>query len=204
MFSGGGGIGLTGLAFGPFGLLAARTRVLPRILAILGLFLITSWFLTLQESRYLIPAYPIAAVFAALGWRHIQTERPRFSGLLCGTVIACSLLYGLFMIGANRWSDLRRFFSSPFAAEQREERIPFLRSFEYLNAEPSVKRVLVLDRSVPVYYLDKSYLKPFGQWREQVLPESRNAEQVLGEIGGLQISHILDVHSGISDYQVPE
>jgi hypothetical protein len=164
---------------------------------------VTSWFLTLQESRYLIPAYPIAAVFAVLGWKYVQSEGPPFSRGLCGAVIACSLFYGSFMIGSSRWNDLRRVFSPSFAEEQRKERIPYLRSFEYLNEDPSVKRVLVVDRSVPVYYFEKAYLKPFGQWGEQVLPEARDSAQVLGELDSLKVSHILDVHSGISDFQVP-
>jgi 4-amino-4-deoxy-L-arabinose transferase-like glycosyltransferase len=203
-FNGAGGIGLTGLAFGPFGLFAARTRVFPRILAVLGVLLTTSWFVTLQESRYLIPAYPIAAVFAAMGWKYLQSEGGRSTRILCGAVIACSLLYGLFMIVSSRQIDLRRVFSASFAEKYHEERIPYLRSFEYLNSEPSVKLVLILDSGVPVYYLDKSYLKPFGQWGEQVLPEVQDAMQALREVDTLKVSHIMDVRSNVSDFQVPE
>jgi hypothetical protein len=202
-FNGAGGIGLTGLAFAPSGLLAARARVFPRILAVLGVLLTTSWFLTLQESRYLIPAYPIAAVFAVLGWRYVQSAGSRTTHILCGTVVACSLLYGLFMIVSSRRTDIRRVLSPTFAEQYREEKIPYLRSFEYLNAEPSVSQVLVLDPSVPVYYLEKDYLKPFGQWGEQVLPEARNSAQVLAELASLRVTHILDVKSPVGDFQVP-
>jgi len=203
-FNGAGGIGLTGLAFGPFGLFAARSSVFAKVFALFAIFLTTLWFLTLQESRYLIPAYPVAAVFAALGWRYVESARPRSTRALCGMVIACSLLYGLFMIESGRWNDLRCVFSPSFAKKQHEKTIPYLGSFEYLNADSSVNRVLVLDASVPVFYLDKAYLKPFGQWGEQVLPEATNAAQVLREIGVLKVSHILDVHSNVSDFQVPE
>jgi hypothetical protein len=203
-FNGAGGIGLTGLAFGPFGLLAGRERVSPRILGVLGVLLTTSWFLTLQESRYLIPVYPIVAVFAVLGWRYLQSLGSRFTRILCGAVIACSLLYGLFMIVTSRQVDIGRVVSPTFGEQYREEKIPYRRSFEYLNGEPSVSRVLVLDASVPVYYLDKPYLKPFGQWGERVLPEARDAAQALGEINKLNVSHILDVRSSVSDFQVPD
>lgn len=203
-FNGAGGIGLTGLAFAPFGLLAARARVFPRILAVLGVLLTTSWFLTLQESRYLIPAYPIAAVFAVLGWRYVQSAGSRTTHILCGTAIACSLLYGLFMIVSSRRTDIRRVLSPTFAEQYRREKIPYFRSFEYLNGEPSVSQVLVLDPSVPVYYLDKSYLKPFGQWGEQVLPEVRDGAQALGAVRRLKVSHIMDVRSSVSGFQVPE
>jgi 4-amino-4-deoxy-L-arabinose transferase-like glycosyltransferase len=203
-FNGAGGIGLTGLAFGPLGLFAVRSRVFAKVFALFAIFFTTLWFLTLQESRYLIPAYPVAAVFAALGWRYVESVRPRSTRALCGLVITCSLLYGLFMIESGRWNDLRCVFSPSFAKKWHEETIPYLRSFEYLNADSSVNRVLVLDVSVPVFYLDKAYLKPFGQWGEQVLPEATNAGQVLREIGALKVSHILDVHSNVSDFQVPE
>jgi hypothetical protein len=204
-FNGAGGIGLAGLAFGPFGLLAARTRVFPRIFAVLCILLTTSWFLTLQESRYLIPVYPIVAVFAVLGWRYvIQSAGSLFTGILCGAVIACSLLYGLFMIVTGRRVDIRRVLFPSFAEQYREEKIPYRRSFEYLNGEPSMTRVLVLDPSVPVYYLDKPYLKPFGQWGEQVLPEARDATQALGETSKLNVSHVMDVRSSVSGFQVPE
>jgi hypothetical protein len=204
LFSGAGGIGLTGLALGPFGLLAKGKRAFVKALALLGFLLVMAWFFTLQESRYLIPAYPIAAVFGALGWEYVERVKPRFSGVLCGTVIACSLLYGLFMIGTNRWNDLHRAVSPAFAETEREQKIPYLRSFEYLNAEPAVKRVLVLDRSVPTYYLEKDYLKPFGQWGEQVLPEAGDAGAVLREVRTLKVSHVLDVKSVAGDFQVPE
>jgi len=203
-FNGAGGIGLTGLAFGPFGLFAARSRVFAKVLALFAISLTTSWFLTLQESRYLIPAYPVAAVFAALGWRYLESVRSSFTRALCGMAIACSLLYGLFMIESSQWNHLRSVFSPSFAEKQHEETIPYLRSFEYLNADSTVNRVLVFDPIVPVYYLDKPYLKLFGQWGEQVLPEATDAAQVLEEIGDLKVSHILDVHSSVSDFRVPE
>jgi hypothetical protein len=203
LFNGAGGIGLTGLAFGPFGLPAARRNAFAKALALLGFLFVTSWFLAPQESRYLIPAYPIAAVIATLGWSYVESVKPPLGRILCGTVIVCSVLYGLFMIGKSRGNDLHRALSPSFAEAQRAERIPYLMSFEYLNFQPAAKRVLVLDRSVPVYYLNKDYLKPFGQWGEQVLPEAQNSAQVLAELPSLHVTHILDVRSPVGDFQVP-
>lgn len=81
--------------------------------------------------------------------------------------------------------------------------IPFVESFDFLNRDPSVSRVLILDPSVPAYYSDKEYLKPFGQWGEQVLPTAPTPEDVLARLGELKISHILDVRSSISEFRVP-
>jgi len=203
LFNGAGGIGLTGLAFGPFGLLAARRNAFAKALALLGFLLVTSWFLALQESRYLIPAYAVAAVIATLGWSYVESVKPPLGRILCGTVIACSVLYGLSIIGKGRWNDLHRALSPSFAEAQRAERIPYVMSFEFLNSQSAATRVLVLDRSVPVYYLDRDYLKTFGQWGEQVLPEAENSAEVLAELPSLQVTHILDVRSPVGDFQVP-
>jgi hypothetical protein len=79
LFNGAGGIGLTGLAFGPFGLLAARRNAFAKALALLGFLLVTTWFVELQESRYLIPAYAVAAVIMTLGWGYVESVRPPLS-----------------------------------------------------------------------------------------------------------------------------
>src|SRR5208337_1292626 len=96
----------------------------------------------------------------------------RFSPWLAAAVIACSLLYGLFMIGSSRRDDIHAVFSNSFAQQRREEKIPFFESFEYVNKDASARNVLILDPSVPPYYCDKSYVKPFGQWGERTLPDS--------------------------------
>ncbi len=202
-FHGAGGIGLTVLALGPFGLIATRRDNFVRALALLGMALTTFWFFTQPESRFLIPVYVIGSVFGVLGWRYVRAKAPRHSYVLCGAVICCSLIYGLFMIGSARHIDLKAAVSSRFAEQHRQGSTPFFQSFEYLNVQPSVNRVLVLDRSVPVYHLDKAYLKPFGQWGEQVLPGASNSAQVLTELPSLHVTHILDVRSPVGDFQVP-
>ena len=60
---------------------------------------------------------------------------------------------------------------SAFYGEKiREEQIPFAKSFEYLNTEPAVTKVLLLDPSVPSFYLEKAYVEPVGQWGELTVP----------------------------------
>lgn len=55
-FHGAGGIGLAPLALGPIGLIAARREYFPKALGVFALLLTTAWFLTQQESRFLIHA----------------------------------------------------------------------------------------------------------------------------------------------------
>jgi hypothetical protein len=107
------------------------------------------------------------------------------------------------MIGTARANDVGAALSSSFAERQRQQRVPFLESFRFLNSDPSVQKVLILDRSVPPYYCDKPYLKITGQWKEQVLPEIRDTKDALERLHELHASHVLDVRSEVSDFQVP-
>lgn len=203
-FHGAGGIGLIPLALGPIGLVALRRDNSARVLAIIALLLTTLWFVTQQESRFLIHVYVISAIFGIIGWRYAVAMGRRMSLLLSGAVIACSLLYGSYMIVGARLDDLHAVFSPSFAERQRSRRIPFVESIEYLNGAPTVRKVLVLDPSVMTYYFDKSYLKPFGQWGEQVLPDSPDVPHVLAQLHRLDISHLLDVRSQYLDFRVDE
>jgi hypothetical protein len=194
-----GGIGIVGLALAPFGIIASRRSSFAKALAVLSFLLVCFWFATQQESRFLIHMYVISAVFAVIGWWYAVSLAPRYSRLLAGTVVAVSVSYGLFMIGKARSADLRAVFSSTFANERRHKEIPFLDSFEFLNHEPSVRRVLLLDRSIPPFYLDREYVKPVGQWEERTLP---GAPDALIRVREWNVSHVLDVQSPIAPFQV--
>jgi 4-amino-4-deoxy-L-arabinose transferase-like glycosyltransferase len=202
-FHGAGGIGLAGLAFAPFALIAARRDRFLAALALMGFLLTTVWFLTQQESRFLIHAYALAAIFAVTGWRYVQLQRARLLSFLSCTVVATSILYGLFMIASSRKDDLRAAISPTFAQRIRCKRVPFVESFDFLNSDPSVQRVLILDRSVPPFYCNKPYLKPVGQWGELVLPDAPDSTHILGRLGEFQVSHVLDVSSEVSSFRIP-
>ncbi len=202
-FHGAGGIGLYALALAPFGVIAARRNPVARALTLLALLLTVEWFVTQQESRFLIHVYAIGVIFAALGWRYVAEHSPRWGSFLCGVTIGCSLAYGLFMIGTARANDVAAALSTSFAERQRQQQIPFLDSFRFLNSDPSVEKVLILDRSVPPYYCDKPYLKITGQWKEEALPEIPNVHLALAHFEELHVSHVLDVRSQVSDFQVP-
>ncbi|HLG95891.1 MAG TPA: glycosyltransferase family 39 protein [Bryobacteraceae bacterium] len=202
-FHGAGGIGIAPLALAPFGVLTERGNAFAKRLAVLGVLLTVMWFVTMQESRYLIHVYVIAAVFAVIGWRYVA-ERLRPRGRALGAVVvAISIAYGLFMITKARLADVHAAVSPAFAEVRHRKGIPFVESFEFLNRDPEVRKVLILDRSVPAYYSDKDYVKPFGQWGEQVLPDARRPEDVLKKVNELRVTHILDVESTISGFLVP-
>jgi len=107
------------------------------------------------------------------------------------------------MIVKPQLAGMPAVFSARRAEQRREAYIPFVQSFDYLNHDPDVTKLLILDRSVPAYYSDKNYVKPFGQWDEQVFLEAATPAQILLRINALRVSHILDVQSTVSGFCVP-
>ena len=162
------------------------------------------WFYTAQESRYLIQVYLIAAIFGVAGWEAVVRNVPRITRPLAALVVAVSVLYGLFMITTGRIEDVRSVISSAYAERRRQAEIPFLASYRYLNSDPSVGKVLVLDSFVPSYYLDKDYLKPLGRHGEQAMPGIQSAGDALADLQKWRITHVLDVQWEDGKFKVPE
>jgi hypothetical protein len=202
-FSGAGGIGLAPLAFGPLGLLALWRQRFARQLALIALLLLVLWFVTMQESRYLIHVYTLSAVFAAAGWQKAWSLTGMRGRILCVAVVALSVLYGVYMIGTFELPAARSVFSAGQARKWRAERAVFIEGFDYLNRTSDVRRVLILDVSVPPYYSDKDYVKPFGQWGERAYPGVETATDILPKLRELGVTHVFDVASKVSGYQVP-
>lgn len=202
-FNGAGGIGLAPLALGPLGIVAAWRNAYARRLALLALLLVTAWFVTMRESRYLIHCYVLGAVFAVFGWR-LAVQLTGIRGKLwCAAVVALSVAYGGYMIGTQEYWGVRALFSPSLAKNIHMSEVVFAKSFDYVNQNPEVKRVLILDRSVPAYYSDKDYVKPFGQWGELVYPDIKTTADVLPRLRELGVTHVMDVESTIAPYQVP-
>jgi len=202
--SGAGGIGLVPLTFVPFCFGALRRSQFAKGLVLFGILQTIAWFFTMQESRYIIQIFVIAAILGVAGWRYVVRAAPRFGPALSALTVAISITYGLFMIVSARAEDVHAAVSTSFAERRKQTEIPFLESFRYLNSESSVRRVLILDPSVPPYYLEKDYLKPLGRYGEQPLPGVNNPLEVLSELPQRHITHVLDVRSEEQGFQVPE
>jgi hypothetical protein len=200
--SGAGGIGLVPLAFLPFCFHAYPWNQFAKMSALFAVLQTIFWFFTMQESRYLIQVYVIAAIFGVAGWRYVVRAAPRFGRFLSALTIATSISYGLFMIVVARADDVHAAVSSSFAEKRKLTEIPFLESFRYLNRDSSVGRVLILDPSIPPYYLEKSYLKLLGKYGEQPQPEASSLREVLPELSEQHITHVLDVRSDERGFQV--
>jgi hypothetical protein len=201
-FHGAGGIGLVPLGLAPIGLWSFRRNVAIRYLALLSFLLTAAWFVTQQESRFLIHVYVMAAILGVLGWRNSSLVRGKLAKVVAGSLVAASLLYGAFMILNGQRNAVHAALSPSHAQKMREEQIPFAKSFEYLNGEPTVTKVLILDRSVPPFYLEKPYVKPVGQWGELTVPGVSSASQAVAAAKGLGVTHVLDVSSELATFQV--
>jgi hypothetical protein len=118
--------------------------------------------------------------------------------------VAISILYGLYMIVPESLVDSHAAVSPTFEDKRRHEEIPYLESFDYINAEPFVSKVLILDPYVAAYYSDKAYVKPLGRWGEQTLPDATNLQAVLSQAHNLHVSHILDVLPEAGPLKLPE
>lgn len=202
--NGAGGIGLAPLALAPFGILATRRNGLAEVMGLYALLQTAAWFMTDQEARFVMPVYIILAVFAVLGWRYVTSAAPQWGPFLAGLAVATSIAYGLFMIGRARIDDMHAVVSSSFAENRRQEEIPFVDSFDYLNREPEVTKVLILDPLVPPYYSEKDYVKPIGRLGEESLPNAGNLDHVISEIPRLHISHVLDVRWPGGSFRLPD
>jgi len=172
------------------------------VIAGIGFAFVATWFVTQQESRFLIHVYVLMAILSVIGWRSVLSQRNFRPHLLAGTLVAISVFYGLFMIEKANLRNVHTVISPTFAETERSRNIPFRESFEYLNSSADVRRVLILDRSVPPFYCDKDYVKPVGQWGERMLPGVLTPIQALQRVGELNVSHVLDVNSEVAGFQI--
>ena len=203
-FNGAGGIGLVPLALGPLGVLAYRRDSLAKGLVLFAALQTSVWFVTAQTSRYLIPVYGIAAILAVIGWKYVAGTPSKFARALAALVVAVSVLYGLVMILPDRRDELHAVFSPSFEAQRRLREVPFLESFEFVNNNPSVTKVLILNLGIPAFYLDKTYIKPLGRWGEQTLPDATDPQKVLLLVPSLQVSHVMDLAWPSETFRLPD
>jgi hypothetical protein len=83
--------------------------------------------------------------------------------------------------------------SSAAERELRQREVPYIEVWEYLNRDPSVRRVLILDELVPAYYLARDYVKIRGPAGERPVPGIETAAEALAHLGDLGVTHVLDV-----------
>src|SRR5262249_5963523 len=140
------------------------------------------WFFTAQVSRYVIATYMVGALFGVLGWIYVRQTRSRNLRSLAAAAVAISILYGLWMITTDRAEDLHAAASPSYDVARWERETPLSASFEYINRDSSVKKVVIVNPNVAGYFVDKHYIKAFGRWGEQTISHATSAADVLAAL----------------------
>lgn len=204
LFRGAGGIGLAPLALGPFGAFARRSHPFAKGLLLLAALETMSWFVTAQESRYAINMFVIGALFGVIGWRYVAASASRNARILAATAVAISVGYGLWMIFPERAGDVHAAFSSSYEAKRWHAETICADSFDFINHEPSVKKILLLDPAIPSFFVDKPYVKPFGVWGERSVPGADTVPEVMAQLPALRVNHVFDYHSPGESFKLPD
>ena len=204
LFRGGGGVGIVPWALGPFGIVARRRDVFAKGLLLFAFLETAAWFVTAQESRYAIPMYTVAAVFGVLGWQYIRRTFSWRARALSAVVVAISILYGMYIIIPTKTEEVHAALSRPYETKWRLGNTLTAEGFDYMNGEPSVKRVLIMDSSTAGFFLDKPYVKPFGMWGERAIPGATDVPGVLAQLPNLNVSHVLDHRQVDGKFVLPE
>lgn len=202
-FHGAGGIGPALLALAPFGLWAAWRGRAARLTAVTAVWLTLAWFLTQQESRFLIHVYAIAAVFAVAGWRVVRLEG-RAPAWLAAIAITLSTLVGVVTLLRAHADALHAAVSPVFAAERHRRDVPYAVALDRMNAIAPTGRVLVLDPLVPVYYLEMDWVRPFGLYGERARPDIATPADAMAALPAWGVTHVLDVRSSDDAFAVPD
>jgi hypothetical protein len=192
VFRGAGGIGLVPLALGPLGVFVRLRDTFAKGLLLFAILESVTWFVTAQESRYAINIYVIVSLFGILGWQYAVRSISRTARILAGAAVAISIFYGLWMIFPERAEDVHAALSKSFETKRWHTETACADSFDFINREPSVKKILILEPEVAPFFIDKDYVKPFGQWGEQSVPGATNVPEVMALLPNLGVTHVLD------------
>jgi hypothetical protein len=192
-FHGAGGVGAAPLALGVIGALTRRGWHLRGVLMLWMGLVTLCWFLTQQESRFLIHVVVMSFAFAAVGALWIEQEWPRAGrgSILVAAVVSTG--YGMAVMVRQQHDRLAAALSSGAEHRLRQRDVPYLEAWDYLNHEPSVRCVLILNELVPPYYLTKDYVKIRGLYGERPIRGIETAPEAIARISDLGVTHVLDV-----------
>jgi hypothetical protein len=193
-FHGAGGIGLAPLGLAPLGVYVARKQREVRLLLGLCFLFTLTWFVTQQESRFLVPIICVGAALAGVGAELALRQAGR-TRALTWAIVGISVAYGGIVIAQDEWPRLT-WLRGPQAELRRQmAQVPYYSAFGYLNETAEVKRVLILNKLVPTYYLHKLYVKPLGPYGERTVAGVESEADALGQAGSMGITHVLEVES---------
>ncbi len=169
----------------------SRERGVWSLLGICFLFTL-AWYVTQQESRFLIPVVCVAAALAGVGAEMALRQTGR-TKLLAWSILGISIVYGGLIILHDEWPRLTWLRGPAAELNRQRAQVPFYSAFGYLNETAAVRRVLILDKLVPTYYLHKPYVKILGPYGETPVRGVTSEAEALQQSGSMGITHVLEV-----------
>lgn len=191
-FHGAGGIGLAPLALAPVGLWLLRASMTTGRWFAWCFALVSFWFVTQQEARFIVVVLPIAAMLAAHGACVLNAACSLWGRCLVFAVLGVSLLYGAASALSVRAAQWHAVVSPAFARQRWQQMVPRADAVAWLNEHAEVSRVLLTSHAVPPYYLHKNFVVLSGPLGERPFADIRNLADALPHLDRLQISHVLD------------
>jgi hypothetical protein len=193
LFHCGNGNGIALLAFAPVGaFIVCRASRPGRLVTAFAFLQAVGWFVTQQEMRYAIPLAALACAYAAIGAAWLWPRVGIGAKTLMVAIMVIHYGYGLLMEVRNRGRDIASVVSETAAEARRWEKIPYRAAFDFLNRAEGVEKVLILNRFLPPYYLDRDYVKLHGQYGEAPLGALTD-EEAIERASSWGATHVLDV-----------
>lgn len=202
-FHGGGGMGITPLAFGPVALALLWKNRAARAWAALGAILTVFWFYSDQEFRFLDPAVAIFAAFAGVGAAALLRQGTRLSRWPVFVAIGLSLVLGIAHVLSSRAPRLLAVFSPARAEVRIREGVPHYEAFAFLNSRPEVRKVFVCQPYTTVYFLKKPYTVAIGRLGEQPHASIGSVNDAVASVRELGVTHVFDLSFYNSGFQWP-
>lgn len=180
----------------PLSLLAAVVAPALRPLAGLSLLRLATWYLGSQQTRFLLPLYPVlalltAAVLLALEARlRLRMRPPRVSGAITFGLIVCTLVYAaIYFVGTN---PLPAVLGTGTRASFLERMVYDYRAHTYIASRtPPSARVLQLWDGQG-YYCGSRCVPDAGQVQGPFLASlAPTTEGMAAELAGRGITHLL-------------
>lgn len=194
-----GGLGIAPLAFVPIAVRAMWHDGFAARFLSWALFLTVCWFFTAQISRFLLPVLALLPALSAVGAAQILKRTNWVGRMLACAVIAVSVAHGAYVVVAQHWTRFHDVLSPTYSAATRA-RNPYSQAFDYLNTHSEVHHVLILDRFVKPYYLNKPYLMVRGEYGEQPVNGISDIRTALPRLPELGATHVLDVRRPDTDF----
>lgn len=154
-----------------------------------------AWFLTWHNARLLTPLAALACVAGAAAFAACagRTAWPRLGLALLGILLAWTAAAGGYTFVEARRQRLVAVFSPSAAEARRATEIPFRETLDLINRDPAVRRVLLLTKWPPGYYLEKPYFKVAGHFGESPHRDAPNYDRALAHAADLGCTHVLDI-----------